>query len=190
MPARGYLWNLAHWITRLGFERSDVPDIAYGVQPVLITGDASDLTTPLLTRMAIIGGQFTAAAGETSMFTWRTHAAGGCFISSVLPSSNGNEEFQYAISVAPVTFSASLNLPPVNMGPTPVQGVATLGSTTSALNDNRPTTKGSNISLFPGGHDRLYIPPGSELRVQMEDLATLMRFLAIVKDVPVAVPAP
>jgi len=189
MPARGYLWNLAHWITRLGFERSDVPDIAYGVQPVLLTGDSSDLTTPLLPPMAIIGGQFTGAAGETAMFTWRTHAAGGCFLHSVIPGSDLNEAFQYSVSVAPVTFSASLNLPPVNMGPTPVQGIGQIGSTTSALNDNRPTVM-MRPGAFIAGLDRLYIPPGSEIRVQMEDLATLMRFLAIVKDVPVAVPAP
>jgi len=125
MPSHGYLWNLTEWLTRLGFNRTDLPEIAYSVQPVQVVGDASALTSPLLPPLAWLGSNHIPVAGQLSSLAIRSLAPGGTFVRALRSTSPFTVTYVWQVNVAPVALTTTTVLTAFNMGPTPIASTVT-----------------------------------------------------------------
>lgn len=191
MPSRGYLWNLTEWMERLGFNRDDSPNIAWGVQPTISLGDASALTSPILPPLAWFGDTvFGGLPGENFTFVVRSLAPGGSFVRELAFSSNATADFAFEFNTTPVALNNEVVLTGRNMGPEPVTAVVRAGSQTGNLltSDDVPifrTTASVTLTL----RDAIYLPPGTELILQFSQSDVTTRASALVQDVPAMIPA-
>lgn len=189
MASTGYLLSLRHWIDRLGLNRDDTPPLAYGIQPVMIVSDASEMVTPLLPAMAMCGGQATAAVATHGSFSIQSRAPGGTWVHHLYVSSTAAATFGYEINATPTVMSTTLSPILQQMGPTDVNAVVRIGDVAAPANVLHPTIRtpgnGSFVRRTP---EMIYIPPGSEFIVIMETTAGDVVFSAQIADVPSIIP--
>jgi len=185
MPSRGYLWNLNHWVQRLGFNRTEVPEIAYSVQPVTILGDASALSSPLLPPLGMAGGNFTSGVGLFAVFAYQTGAPGGAFIRHSVVGGSNAQTWIYQINPTATDLATSTVLPITDMGPDPVQGQCRFGTLAAILGADNFTEN----AKFTVTTDFFYLRPGHELLVQSVDANEIIFGAIIVQDVPASIPA-
>ena len=72
--------DFGRWVRRLIFNRSDEPDINFNVQPVLITGDHSNLTPRFQGPSIIFGATVVGVAAEHTVMVFRSLSPGGMIV--------------------------------------------------------------------------------------------------------------
>lgn len=188
MPKVGNFWNLEDWLRRLGLE-TESPPLLPGVQPVVLLGDHSEVTSPLQAPTALLGGRFTAAVATHSSFAWRTLSPGGCFILAYsCRNDTGQHPHSIRIASGPRVLAAVITPLAQNMGPTPVLGVPRMGQDTIALGDLFPVAMANN-QLLAGG-PTYYLPPNFEIQLQSTTTGIVSNFRMLIRDVVVAIPSP
>lgn len=190
-PSNGLLWNLQEYVRRLGFNRQGaLPELAFGVQPTLIVGDAREITSPFLAPFAMFGGRITSSLFETSVFAIRSLAAGGSFVRTLRFSTDRDEEetwfFTLSDTVTPLLREELC--PGVQMGPEDCTAEARVGA---VVFPSRPTNiptirERRGVSL----ENVMYIPPGQELTMFFDDLGGGIQgvFFTVIADAP-AIPS-
>lgn len=183
--SKGLLWNLQDYTRRLGFNRQgEIPEVAFGIQPVLIAGDSSELSSPLLSPFALFGAHFTSPNFQTPIFGIRSLAPGGSFIVDVTASNPTTRAWSYEISDTPLAFNDEETCVPMQMGPEDCDAIVRVGNVVRAPTNTTPTSTG-NRSIITG----LYLPMGRELIVYQNNLTGIeCSFFAIVSDRTAAVP--
>lgn len=175
---------------RLGFNRDDAPNIAWGVQPTISLGDASSLTSPILPPLAWFGSTVFASAGENFTFAVRSVAPGGSFLRELRVSSNANGDFSWEFTTAPTVINAEQVLTAQNMTPDPVTAVVRAGSQTGSVlgTTNLPQSR-VNASVSVILNDLIYLPPGIEMTIQFAGSNTTCRGACLVQDAPAIIPS-
>jgi len=188
MPSKGYLWNLSHWVTKLGFNRQDQPEIGYSVQPVQVVGDASALTSPLLPPLAWSGGLVPAVAGRVGGIAITSRAPGGTFIRTLRASANLGD-WVWTVDAGKHAFTAVQANPPLRqMGPENVTALVEIGTTLVPLNSNvHPNVLNtSDLGFFS---DEFYLPPSGQIYMENSTVNSVLRFAVLIQDCPAMVPA-
>lgn len=184
MATKGYTWNVSRWMERLGFNRQELPEFAFGVQPVVILGDHSQLVSPLLAARTIVGGQRTSAALNSVAFTIQSNAPGGTFIEEVKIASGSIETWTWEFNETPIPLTNVVTLDIQNMTDDEHNIVARVGDTTVAPGSDVPITQERAVSLTG-----IYIRPGREFMVRSANFNVLGRFAAVTRDVPAIIPS-
>jgi len=159
----GYLWNLKAFIERLGLNQEEQPPLLNSVQPVLMMGDASKLTSNLYPAYAWAGGDQVAVAAQLTGFAIRSIAKGGTIIRSAHTSFTGGSTGAMAFSVSktPHVFSGSVTVPLQQMGPKDCTAICKLGTTGGApLGTDFPTINHNNWIVAT---ECFYLPQGTEV---------------------------
>lgn len=187
MPKTGNFWNLDEWLRRLGLS-SDSPPLLPGVQPVVVLGDHSEVTSPLQAPTAMIGGRFSAGGGTRSSLVWKCNSPGGCYVLGVsFRNDSGLGLHVFNISTTQRVLGGVITPTVLNMGPDPVQGFPRMGSDSIALGDLLPLV--GNPSQFLSGSS-WFVPPSSEIQIQSFTISVPSNFYMLIRDVPVAIPSP
>jgi len=189
---KGYLWNLAEYLRRLGLQTAgEQPQLLDSVQPVLIAGDASALTTPFVPAMAWAGRQFVGTVAQRTGFAIRSNAPGGTFIRTLRLSSGTAGDWVWDILNPPVPHvftAAGVVLPLKQMGPIDCTAVVRVGSTVSGTLSatSMPTVSSlSNMAVFV---DEFYLPPQREVYGEIFPDFIAIDVAVLVQDVPVQIP--
>lgn len=190
----GILWNLTEYVRRLGGARQDAPPVAYNVQPVLVAGDASALTTPLLPPIAWVGGTFTSNNILGATIEVASRGAGGCFIRA-FRCANLLASLTLAFGIrtdAAVAITAPVEYTPSNMGPENIRSTTKSGSATPfATPGIRPQLSVNGASNQVVLDDLIYVPPGGWCYFTTGIAATrTLSFAVLIQDVPIPIPVP
>jgi len=187
---KGYLWNLAEYLRRLGIQTAgQQPELLRSVQPVLISGDASSLTTPFIPALAWAGRLEFGTAGSRSGLAVRSNAPGGSFIRTLRASTQNSVlgDFLFEIGTTLHVFDAgggTLTL--FQMGPIDCDAVVRSGTTIAGLPSSRPAVNNSaNQAIFT---DEFYLAPGRELYIENNAVSALVDWAVLIQDVPVQIP--
>jgi len=190
----GLLWNLTEYVRRLGGARGDSPPLAHNVQPVLIAGDASALTSPLLGPLAMGGSTPAAVALEYPSLILTARGPGGCFVRE-LGWSGG---FGAATSTARVFVASSTgalgagaftgsSLTLADFGVGTVESILSTGTTATLLTTGGIYYKAAStetIQLI----DPVFLAPGAALIVQHIAVNVAFNFHAIIQEIPASTP--
>jgi len=189
---KGNFWNLSEYLRRLGLQTAgEQPQLLDSVQPVLIAGDVSGLTTPFVPALAWAGRLFIGTVAERTGFAIRSNSPGGTFIRSLRLSTSDAGTWIWNILEPPVPHvfsSGGLALPLIQMGPVDCNALVRVGSTVSgtlSANTEPTISSGSNMALFI---DEFYLAPHQELygEIFLDNLG--MSIAVLLQDVPVQIP--
>lgn len=189
---RGNFWNLAEYLRRLGIQSAgEQPELLDTVQPVLIAGDASALTTPFIPALAWAGRLQNGTALRFTGLTIHSRAPGGTLIRSLrveLSGTSGGGNWIWEVVDGVHAFTASAGeVQLFQMGPVDCTAfVATGNNDVSLLNSSHPVIQNnSDLAFFV---DEFFIPPGKNLFIHHDVVQSAIVVAALLQDVPVQIP--
>ena len=154
-------WNLSVWMDALGFKRRDQPEVIHAVQPVVILGDQSALTAPILTPAAWFGGNRTGVAAEYTYIQLTSKAPGGTYLRQIYLGVVTAGTAAFRLTDAPIALGNLNAMNRIDMMPDPTVSTFLMGTSasiptgTSAWPFLDTTTAADTVII-----DGIYIRPG------------------------------
>lgn len=190
----GITWNLFEWVRRVGAKRDDAPPIMGTVQPTVLLGDHSALTSPLLPPVAWYGGIHTTGGSATSVIHFECKAPGGAFVLEFRSAFllGGALSDHFGLRAIPGTVTSQTSVTATNMNPAhPVQSFCFQGEGSPITPALRPGTQVTAGQTYVTS-DFLYVPPGFHAYWQTSTAPTALQrvFGLLVQEVPVPIPDP
>jgi len=158
------LFNFGNWLTRLGYKRSDEPEIIYAVQPVQVVSDVASLTPEVRGPSALFGGLAVSAPGNFAAYDFVSAAPGGTLVGQFVYGTEGASDIVVLITPTPAALDGApvVAVPQIMQGP--IIDTARLGrvAVSIAANDlpRLPATLTARTLAWSG---QLWVPPGQHL---------------------------
>jgi len=176
-----HTFNLTAWVQRLGFKRSEDPELNYDVQPVL---DVKGLTPRVQGPGALVGGNSGgAAAGTHSFMSWHSRSPGGMILHEVFATLIGSGVFGIVDGAHSAT-ETEIDFDNEVTQPTP----AVVGLGGSVLAANRllvPILEYPYVTAFPLNlRTEVYIPNGRRFLIESVGAAVAISGYAVVEEFP------
>ena len=179
MSFNGYLWNWKAWIERLGLNQPEQPPLLNTIQPVVVMGDASKLTSNLYPAWGWVGGVQPIVAGRHSGFSIRSKARGGSLISNV-HILKGAGPLHFSVRSDAHVFTAFTALVVEQMGLIDISADVKIGTTVApALGVGNPTFNSNNLIVQK---DSWFLAPGRELYFEIGTAAQAMDVAVAIMD--------
>lgn len=173
-------------------------DLLGVVQPVLLIGDVSRLSPPILPPTSWIGGQTFGTVLNVPIMQFRSLAKGGAWCRiNVDTQSNGNN-IRFNVTDNPVVVPAPVTMVNLRAAHQPSLVVGIKGSIVKAVadaafnDDEHPNLRGDSFGrAAPIAAQPVYVPSRQTLEIAAEDLGTLSVLVVstLWEDVPSSPPA-
>lgn len=178
-------FNFGEWVRRLGYKRSDEPEVIYDVQPVMLVSDVSSLTPEIRGPSALFGGIVIATPGEFGIYEFFSGAPGGAIVGSFAFHTSGISGLTIAIDrPAPVYVASTPVIPQVMQAP--IVSTGRIGRTLASIFDlglpQLPGGLADGPGFWPG--DPLWIPPGIRLLIQAGTVNINLSIAHTVQELP------
>jgi len=159
-------WNLFKWLDAVGVERADQPDLIHGVQPVVVLGDHSAQTSPILPPTAWAGGSRGAIAGAYGCLEFTSRASGGSYLRQITGHCGVSNPWRMLINQSPGTLANVVTPAKQEMAPVSTVSQPRIGTLAAEPLGSPTCWFDNNTNLAPSvWTDAFFIAPGSTLQL-------------------------
>lgn len=166
--------NLASWVRRLGFKRTDAPPALFALQPVVLSGDYSHLVSPAREARAIHGGLSAGVVGQHAFVSILCQRP--CLVRAVVTRASGSPE---VVLVESPTFDT---------GPTTASSVEVAPPVTALVQVGAQIAAPTGPSYGAGGtftdYIMLPVPAGVRWALMLNQAATALHAWMDVQELP------
>lgn len=175
-------FNLIAYARAIGSKMLATSEVRFrnDIQPQAIVADFSNLTPAHEPPLAIFGGSIPAVALESAAYRVQSLGPGGCF---VLQATHQTALFGLAFLAidSGIPFN-NLVTHPANVASNEApRSIVTSGTVLAAAQPAAATTPVVTAAVVPQG---IWLPPGSELAIFVQQINLVVPFLIVVADVP------
>ena len=183
----GGSFNVAELLRQLGLKSVHELPIAPSVQPVLVAGDASGLTPPLLPPTAWAGATIGAVIGQLGGLQVQSLGVGGCWVRQCLFAVGQTTVIPFAITAAdPIAGGYATVLTKNEMAPDPTVSVVRVGNDAAALAvGDSPQWRAITSTTVPL-IDAVYVPHGWFFTIQNANSNQISYASVMIQEVPAA----
>jgi len=179
--------NFGRWMRRLGFDRSEEPEISYNAQPVIVVAEHKGLTPRYQGPSMISGGNSFGSAGEHSLMVWHCLSEGGMVCRELRMTTLGGVVFGFPLigptwgAIGPIALSTAV----VEQG-NPVS-TGWVGTVTPANRQMVPSTVWPYQTGVPLNITTpFFVPPGSHFVVEGLSVNSAISGWGIFEEYPAA----